>query len=126
MVDPDAPSRNNPKIREVKHWFVGNIKGNNVDKGDHITEYFGSGPPKGTGLHRYIFLLFKQEGMINYDAEPRTSNISRDHRFHFNTRKFANKYNLGDPIAGNFFEAQWDKYVDERNENIAKLQEKSE
>lgn len=27
MVDPDAPSRIDPKFREVKHWFVGNIAG---------------------------------------------------------------------------------------------------
>lgn len=28
-----------------------------------------------------------------------------------NTREFAKKYNLGNPIAGNFYQAQYDDYV---------------
>lgn len=125
MVDPDAPSRSSPTFREVKHWFVGNIKGNDVENGEHITQYFGSGPPKGTGLHRYIFLLYKQKEKLDYTKEPKTSNVSREHRFKFNTMEFAKSYELGDPEAGNFFVAQWDSFVDERNERIANLQKGS-
>jgi hypothetical protein len=29
MSDPDAPSRSNPKMREWRHWVVGNIHGGN-------------------------------------------------------------------------------------------------
>lgn len=36
MVDPDAPSRSNPKNREFRHWLVTNIRGNDVQKGDEI------------------------------------------------------------------------------------------
>lgn len=59
MVDPDAPSRTNSLYREVRHWLVMNIPESSVEKGDHIFEYRGSGAPKGTGLHRYIFLVYK-------------------------------------------------------------------
>lgn len=72
-TDPDAPSRKAPALREIRHWLVVNIPGNKVQDGDHHVEYIGSGAPEGTGLHRYIFLLFKQPGKITLD-EPRTTN----------------------------------------------------
>lgn len=49
LTDPDAPSRANPVRREFRHWLVGNIPGDKVDEGETLTEYVGSGPPKGTG-----------------------------------------------------------------------------
>lgn len=74
LVDPDAPTRTNATLREVRHWLVVNIPESTVESGDEITAYRGAGAPKGTGLHRYIFLVYKQpEGMIVHD-EPRTSN----------------------------------------------------
>lgn len=68
MSDPDAPSRETPTFREISHWYVVNIPGNNVEKGDTIVDFIGSGPPEGTGLHRYAFLIFKQNGgKLEYD-----------------------------------------------------------
>ena len=55
-VDPDAPSRKEPKYREWRHWVVVNIPGGDVSKGEVCAEYVGAGPPKGTGLHRYVIL----------------------------------------------------------------------
>ena len=49
FIDPDAPSRTNPKAGEWHHWLVVNIPGDDVSKGEEKTQYFGSGPPKGTG-----------------------------------------------------------------------------
>lgn len=117
MVDPDAPSREQPIYREVKHWLVVNILGNDLTTGDVLAEYLGSGPPRGTGLHRYIFLIYKQNGKLEFD-EPKTSSTSRAYRLNFSIRKFAEKYNLGQPVAGNFYVAQWDPYVEIRNKDI--------
>lgn len=36
---------------------------------------------------------------------------SAEHRGKFSIRKFAEKYNLGQPIAGNLYQAQYDDYV---------------
>ncbi|KAJ8934941.1 hypothetical protein NQ314_013100 [Rhamnusium bicolor] len=116
MVDPDAPSRENPTNREMKHWLVVNIKGGDLSTGEVIAEYRGSGPPKDSGLHRYIFLVFEQKAKQIFD-EPKSPSTSSDNRRNFSIRTFAKKYNLGDPLAGNFFHAQWDPYVDERNKN---------
>lgn len=89
---------------------VGNIPGNAIDKGEVLSEYVGSGPPPDTGLHRYVFLIFKQSGKLTFD-EPRLTNRSGDNRGCFKIQKFAEKYNLGTPIAGNFYQAEYDDYV---------------
>lgn len=114
LTDPDAPSRQEPTYREWHHWLVSNISGNDVAKGETLSQYVGSGPPPKTGLHRYVFLVYRQPagGPIKFD-EPRLTNRSGDHRGGFSIAKFAQKYKLGDPIAGNFYQAEYDDYVPE-------------
>jgi len=118
MTDPDAPSRQNPKYREWHHWLVVNIPENRVGEGKTLSQYVGSGPPKGTGLHRYVFLAYKQPGTLNPDEKVLT-NRSGDGRGNFRIRNFAKKYGLGDPIAGNFYQAQWDDYVPKLYEQLS-------
>ena len=65
MTDPDTPSRTDPMFGECQHWVVINIPGADVSKGQTMVEYMGSGPPKGTGFHRYIFVVYKQPDIIN-------------------------------------------------------------
>lgn len=54
LYDPDAPSGNH------LHWVVVNIQGNNINSGNTLLEYMGPAPPKGSGTHKYIFLLIEQ------------------------------------------------------------------
>ncbi|CAD6244710.1 GSCOCG00013434001-RA-CDS [Cotesia congregata] len=110
MTDPDAPSRKQPTYREWHHWLVGNIPGNDLSKGEVLSEYIGSGPPEGTDLHRYVFLVYKQPQKLTFD-EQRLTNRSGNNRAKFSISKFAEKYNLGAPIAGNFYQAAYDDYV---------------
>ncbi|CAG9855298.1 unnamed protein product [Phyllotreta striolata] len=110
MVDPDAPSREDPKLREVLHWLVGNVKGGDVENGEVIAGYRGSGPPQGTGLHRYVFLVYQQNGKIDF-KEKKIDSRSREGRLNFSIRKFAVNYSLGQPVAGNYYQAQFDDYV---------------
>lgn len=46
MQDPDAPSRKEPSRREFRHWLIINIPGKDIEKGETIWEYIGSGPPE--------------------------------------------------------------------------------
>lgn len=115
--DPDAPTRSNATFREILHWRVVNIPGTDVSNGDTLTEYIGSGPPQGTGLHRYIFLVYKQPGKIDFKV-PRVSNRSREGRRNFKARQFAAEYNLGSAIAGNFYQAEYDDYVPKLHEQL--------
>ncbi|XP_055380936.1 protein D3-like [Condylostylus longicornis] len=111
MTDPDAPTRSNATFREVRHWLVVNIPGNDISKGNTLFEYIGSGPPKDTGLHRYVFLVFKQKKAIETDNLPVTSNKSREGRLKSKARELIEKFELQDVIAGNFYQAQFDDYV---------------
>lgn len=81
MTDPDAPSRQTPTFGEVRHWLVVNIPENKIEEGDTLFEYIGAGAPEGTGLHRYIFLVYKQSEKIQTDGTF-TSNKYED--FFFN------------------------------------------
>lgn len=111
MVDPDAPSRENPKFREWHHWLVGNIFGGDMNKSEVLSDYIGSGPPKGTGLHRYVFLLYKQPEKCDFSKIPKLPNNSGDKRGKFSIAKFAQQFKLGTPVAGNFYVAKYDDYV---------------
>lgn len=74
MVDPDASSRSNPDLREVRHWLVMNIPESFVESGDEIIEYLGSGAQNGTDTHRYVFLVYKQpNGIIEHDEQRSTN-----------------------------------------------------
>lgn len=74
MLDPDAPSREDPTFRQLRHWLVMNIPESFVESGDEVIEYLGSGAEAGTGLHRYIFLVFKQRDGIIEHNEGRSTN----------------------------------------------------
>ncbi|KRZ45524.1 Dedicator of cytokinesis protein 1 [Trichinella pseudospiralis] len=111
LTDPDAPSRQNPKFREWHHWLVANIPGCEINKGEVLSDYIGSGPPQGTGLHRYVFLVYQQKSNLTDKEHGHLTNRSGNNRGGFNIRKFAAKHDLGAPIAGNFYQAEWDDYV---------------
>lgn len=106
MTDPDAPSKENKMWGEARHWLVVNIPGNDISKGQTVIEYVGSGPPKDTGLHRYIFFIFRQRKTISTNVFIAKDNL--EDRLRTKTRDLIKEYNLEEPVAGNFFEAQHD------------------
>lgn len=58
-------------------------------------------PRPNIGIHRFVFVLFKQKQRHVSDISPNIP--SRDK---FNTRKFAIEHDLGLPVAAVFFNAQ--------------------
>ncbi|KAI8130329.1 Phosphatidylethanolamine-binding protein like protein F40A3.3 [Lucilia cuprina] len=109
MTDLDPPSRKEPTLREVLHWLVVNIPGNRISEGQVLAEYMSSGPEEGTDLHRYVFLIFKQVEKITTDIFIPKGSF--EGRFNVKTRDIIAKYNLGNPIAGNYYLCQYDDYV---------------
>lgn len=111
--DPDVPNRADRRKAEFLHWLVVNLPGGpllDTSKGDIYTAYVGSGPWLGSALHRYTLLIFKQPGSLTLNR-TRVSNHSKEGRIGFKVRQFAKQYNLGNPVAGNFFHAQYDDSV---------------
>ncbi len=112
--DPDVPNRADQRKAEFLHWLVVNIPAGgqflDTTKGDTYTEYVGSGPWLGSAFHRYTLLIFKQANRLTLNR-TRVSNHSKEGRIGFKVREFAKQYSLGNPVAGNFFHAQFDSSV---------------
>ncbi|KAE8022506.1 hypothetical protein FH972_008298 [Carpinus fangiana] len=97
MTDPDAPSPSDPYLREHLHWMVTNIPGTtDASFGNETVAY--ETPKPVVGIHRYVFILFKQRG--RQTVRPTAT------RDHFNTRRFSEENGLGLPVAAVFFNAQ--------------------
>ncbi|KAK8475299.1 hypothetical protein V6N13_070323 [Hibiscus sabdariffa] len=96
MTDPDAPSPSDPSLREHLHWMVTDIPGTtNASFGREVVRYETPNPV--LGIHRYVFILFKQRGRT---VSPPSS------RDYFNTRRFSAENDLGLPVAAVYFNAQ--------------------
>jgi len=124
MIDPDMPSRSTPiaEKTQVLHWLMVNIPGNGIG-GRQIAPYIGSGPPPNTGIHRYTFLIF-DEGTTakDYTSIQPVDLVQIGKRVNWNfvepgkpwsLRGFMEWAKLGKPVAGNFYTAQWDTWVDQ-------------
>jgi hypothetical protein len=123
LSDPDAPSVAEPKFAEWQHWIVCNIPGDGAADGsalaaaDVATEYFGSAPGQGSGVHRYCFVLYEQAGFVSdLTRIPRKSGFAV--RRNFNSRKFASEHGLR-PVAVLTYRAQWDERVSSLAASIA-------
>lgn len=91
MHDPDAV------VGNWLHWVVVNIKDNNVKNGDELFKYTGPAPPKGSGVHRYIFLLYEQPERIQTQLTNRM--ITMDN--------FYKKLNMKlEPISSVYFKSK--------------------
>ena len=60
-------------------------------------------------LYFTVVSVFKQEGHVIYTG-PRIG-ITSAGRSNTRVRDLIHKYNLGNPVAGNFYRAEWDSYV---------------
>nr|BAL42330.1 flowering locus T-like protein [Chrysanthemum x morifolium] len=61
MVDPDAPSPSDPNLREYLHWLVTDIpETTGAQFGQEIVCY--ESPRPTIGIHRMVFVLFRQLG----------------------------------------------------------------
>nr|AOP17765.1 TFL1 [Allium cepa] len=97
MTDPDVPGPSDPYLREHLHWIVTDIPGTtDASFGREVVSY--ESPRPYIGIHRFVFVLFKQK--------KRNSVSCPGVRDRFNTRQFAEKNELGLPVAAVYFNAQ--------------------
>uniref|UniRef100_A0A0D9V5M0 Uncharacterized protein n=1 Tax=Leersia perrieri TaxID=77586 RepID=A0A0D9V5M0_9ORYZ len=96
LVDPDAPSPSNPSLREYLHWMVTDIPGTTgASFGKELMLY--ERPEPRSGIHRMVFVLFRQLG--------RGTVFAPDIRHNFNCKSFAQQYHL-DIVAATYFNCQ--------------------
>ncbi|KAK1406424.1 hypothetical protein QVD17_41721 [Tagetes erecta] len=97
MVDPDAPSPSDPNLREYLHWLVTDIPATTGARfGQEVVCY--ESPRPSMGIHRMVLVLFRQLG--------RQTVYPPGWRQNFNTKDFAELYNLGSPVAAVYFNCQ--------------------
>lgn len=110
MIDPDAPRTKPSQPNQINHWTVGNIPGNQISRGQPLTEYLPPCPQQNSPPHRYTYMIYKQPSRIKFQ-EPRIPANSFQNRDGFSLRNFVERYQLGNPIAGNYFKCRWDRSV---------------
>ncbi|XP_061083317.1 39S ribosomal protein L38, mitochondrial [Conger conger] len=97
---------------EYVHWLIGNIPGNAVQSGEEVCHYFPPFPAKGTGFHRLVFLLFKQDAPVNFEEDCRSSPCHSLKQRTFKTLEFYRRHqDVITPAGFAFFQCQWDDSV---------------
>ncbi|KAI9252927.1 phosphatidylethanolamine-binding protein [Phascolomyces articulosus] len=104
MVDPDAPSAQDNHNGPFRHWIVTNIPGSssqiNGTTATQLSSYYKPAPPSGTGPHRYIFLLYKQQ----LGELQKNTTMIQESRARFDFQQFATQNQLL-LVGVNFFKA---------------------
>ncbi|XP_035414827.1 39S ribosomal protein L38, mitochondrial isoform X1 [Cygnus atratus] len=110
LTNPDGHLRETDA--EYLHWLVTNIPGNDIKAGKEICHYLPPFPAMGTGYHRFIFLLFKQERPIDFSEDVRPTPCHSLKMRTFSTFDFYRKHEDSMTPAGlAFFQCQWDSSV---------------
>jgi phosphatidylethanolamine-binding protein len=114
MVDARAVGMNESN-GQILHWLANfaTLKSDSssfpslnvsTDGGLVVTNYVSPQPPTGTGLHRYVILLFSQPPSFSPAGNLSSPNVGIDLYFHLTD--YISSGNLGQPIAGMFFEVE--------------------
>ncbi|RZF47587.1 hypothetical protein LSTR_LSTR012209 [Laodelphax striatellus] len=94
---------------EYVHWFVGNIPGNDLQKGEVVWDYLQPFPPFGTGFHRFVFVLYKQEKKIDYSKLKKAAPCLDLNERTFVTYDFYREHqDVLTPGGLAFFQCDWD------------------
>lgn len=81
VVDPDAPSADNPIYKYWLHQLT-------INETQNVLGYVPPSPPKNSGPHRYFFFLYEQQRNIDSDK------ININLRKNFNLAQFVADNNL--------------------------------
>ncbi|TRY87619.1 hypothetical protein DNTS_026652, partial [Danionella cerebrum] len=120
LTCPDEHLEN--EEQEYLHWLVGNIPGSAISSGEQICPYISPFPVRGTGFHRFVFILFKQEHPVDFSAELRPDPCLKQRTFR--TLDFYRKHQDSITPAGlAFFQSQWDQSVTDTFHNLLKMRE---
>lgn len=90
----------------------GNIPENDVSKGVEICDYLQPFPPRGLGYCRYIFVLYRQEKVIDFSDFKRSPNTKNLTERTFSTLDFYRQLqDVMTPCGLAFFQSNWDGSV---------------
>ncbi|ORY80030.1 phosphatidylethanolamine-binding protein-like protein, partial [Protomyces lactucae-debilis] len=102
MVDPDAPTPQNPTSAQIRHWLVTDVQAStaptNISSGNVLSGYRAPSPPAGSAPHRYAFFLLQQPAGANITL----GNQSAIQNFNLAAFITLNRLTV---VSGNYFNA---------------------
>jgi phosphatidylethanolamine-binding protein (PEBP) family uncharacterized protein len=108
-LDIDAPFPAFKLLSPILHWIQSDIKvttdGTLQFDAPFVANYIGPAPPRISAPHRYLFLLYEQpEGFdLAAYAPAGGKNLRTLNRMRYDFDAWAEKINLGHPVAFNYF-----------------------
>jgi len=109
LTDPDAKSREKPKMSEMCHWIMTNLTTpvpwslNTLrSKEGELVKYLPPSPPPKTGKHRYVFVLL--EGKTEHLTAPKDRPHWGYGKVRHGVRDWAEENDL-EVVGANFFYA---------------------
>jgi large subunit ribosomal protein L38 len=110
--------------KEYVHWFVGNIPGNKVEEGETVVDYLQPFPPRGTGYHRHIFILYKQEKKLDFSKLKKSGPCLHLEERTFSTLDFyRERQDELTPGGLVFFQSDWDSSLTDFYHNTLNMKE---
>nr|XP_053646666.1 uncharacterized protein LOC128698475 isoform X3 [Cherax quadricarinatus] len=109
---------------ECLHWFIGNIKGGDITTGEVICDYLQPFPPRGTGYHRLVFVLYKQDGYMDYSTYKKQQPCLSLKERTFSTLSFYRELQDNITPAGlSWFQSDWDSSLTDFFHHTLKMRE---
>ncbi|KAJ3057082.1 hypothetical protein HK097_000546 [Rhizophlyctis rosea] len=112
MIDPDAPSRADPRMGQYRHWAVINVPEWTLPqarppihvprRGKEWSTYRPPLPKEGSGTHRYAFILFEQRSPRLFSRNEQRRKGNEWVRGHWNVQGWAMWKDMK-PIGMNWF-----------------------
>ena len=95
LVDPDAPTPDDPKFAYWRHWVVSGLTpSSKSSSGQALTQYLAPGPKDESKPHRYLFLVFREpEGGL----QAKKDDVGREEfvqRRSFGVKEWVEKWGL--------------------------------
>ena len=104
MIDPDAPTPDDPKFAYWRHWVVSKIpaNGSGIDSGKTLTQYLAPGPKDDSKPHRYLFLLYREPSDLKELSKEDVGGEEFVDRRSFGAKEWVEKWGVG-VGGGDFF-----------------------
>lgn len=109
---------------EYLHWFIGNIRGGDLNTGEILCDYMPPLPWRGTGYHRLVFVLYKQDAMVDFLSLKRPLPCHCLKERTFKTFDFYKAYqDVLTPAGISFFQCTWDTNLTDFVHKVLKMNE---
>ncbi|XP_023939744.2 protein D1 [Bicyclus anynana] len=114
MLDPNLLlSAKEERGRTLLHALYVNIRNMDLDSADEVARFISPSPAPGSGVHDYVYLLYKHKKRIDTSASDIPDFSQPGYRILFNLTEFLSEYDFGDAEAGNFHRAQFPDDLEE-------------